>query len=144
MISATVSAHAWTATLTNPHTDPCLHVTVGFATVQFRVDLARVITRSRGSLVSAVATEAVRLLRRKTGYAPTGSWARTSTDRNAFTVPIAEMPGRCETCVSRCECRAGSDGCEHLGCRGQRTPDRANTCPGVAVLTAIPRNRSRR
>jgi hypothetical protein len=137
MTNATTSAPAWTATLTSPHNDPHLHVTIGSATLRLSLDLSRLLARQRrgGSLVSAAITEAVLLLRRRTGCAPAGRWARTSEDRNAFTVAIAELPGRCETCVHGCECRVGRDGCGHLDCRGVRTRELADSCPGVGLLT---------
>ncbi|MEU7905291.1 hypothetical protein [Actinoplanes sp. NPDC049118] len=146
MPSVTVSAPAWTATLISPHTNPRLHVSIGSTTLRLRLDLGRLQARQRrsSSLVGAAITEAVLLLRRHTGCAPTGRWARETEDRNAFTVAIEEMPGRCETCVHGCGCRVGHDGCGHLGCPGVRARELADSCPGIAVLMARPRARDLR
>jgi len=143
MTRTTVSAPVWTATLTSPLNRPRLHVTIGATTLRLHLDLGRLDASLRrgDSLLGAAVAEAVALLRRHTGCAPAGQWARTREDRNTLMVVIEEMPGRCETCVHGCTCWVGRDGCAHLGCPGVRPRGLANSCPGVEVL--IPRPRAR-
>lgn len=112
-----------TATLVTPHTHPLLRVTVGAATVEIPIDLNAVIGR--------------RLLRRKLACAPVGDWRRTRP--GAYTVAVRELPGRCDSCVQGCECRVGRNGCEHLGCRGVRSYELADSCPGAELMTASAR-----
>ncbi|MGK5677646.1 hypothetical protein [Actinoplanes sp. URMC 104] len=125
------------ATLHAAHTRPVLHVTVGGATVELPIDLHGVIARNRTHrpLVEAVAVEGAKQMRRSLGYAPAGAWRR-DRKTGGFTVPVAEIPGRCETCVSGCACTKGSDGCEHLGCWGRGAYVKRNSCPGAALMTA--------
>lgn len=138
MTSTTASVGTMTATLTSPHTDPYLTVVVGDASFRLRVNLDRAVARSTGPLLLAVVREAVWLLRRHTGYAPDGRWARLNDAPGSFAVGIREIPGRCEACVHGCRCQAGGQGCAHLGCRGARSAALADSCPGAALLTVAP------
>ncbi|MBQ1048459.1 hypothetical protein KBX50_08270 [Micromonospora sp. C51] len=124
-----------TATIAALHTDPYVAVNLGGVEYRLNIDLARVFERTSRPIVEAVVVEAQRLMRRHVGYAPApGSRAQFDNRRGTLTFAVAEIPGRCDTCLHGCACQPLSDGCAHYRCRAFPAPDLVNSCPGVAVI----------
>jgi len=77
-----------------------------------------------------VTAEAARLLQRHAGYQPSSEW--TPDDHGHLTATVAQMTGRCITCVHGCGCEIGSTGCGHYQCPAASAAV-ANTCDGAAL-----------
>jgi len=78
--------------------------------------------------------EAARLLKKHAGYEPVTGWNTDETGR--LTATVAELTGRCTTCVHGCDCGIDGPGCDHYKCPAA-TAETANTCDGAALaLTA--------
>lgn len=81
-----------------------------------------------------VTVEATRLLQKHAGYAPASDWM--VDDHGHLTATVAEITGRCTTCVHGCGHTIGDTGCGHYGCPAAPA-GHANTCDGAALpLTA--------
>lgn len=121
----TVTAEITTDTLGTAY----LHVVVDGDLHSFKLD--RHLLRLREQ---SVQDEATRLLQRHAGYKPASAWTEAVPGR--LTAPLAEIAGRCLTCVHGCGHGVGDKGCAHWQCLAA-TPEIANTCQGaVLALTA--------
>lgn len=79
---------------------------------------------------------AARLLQKHAGYTTTGAW--TEGENGRLTAPVAEIAGRCRTCVHGCGHGVGDTGCGHWQCLAA-TPEIANTCDGAALALSAKR-----
>jgi len=89
----------------------------------------------------SVTDEAERLLQRHAGYRTTTGWA--TDERGRMTATVAEISGRCSTCVHGCGCAIDGPGCGHYQCPAA-SPEIAHTCDGAALAVnakrpALPR-----
>lgn len=112
-----------------PTGDAYLRVAVDGDTVAFRINPNSLRLRK-----ITVTDEATRLLQRHAGYAPATDWA--TDERGHLTASVAEITGRCTTCVHGCGHTIGDTGCGHYQCPAAPA-GHANTCDGAALaLTA--------
>ncbi len=89
----------------------------------------------------SVTDEAERLLQRHAGYRPATAWA--TDEHGHLTASVAEITGRCTTCVHGCGCGIDGPGCGHYGCPAA-SAELANTCDGAALAVAAKRTYPRR
>lgn len=133
-----------------PGTD--LHVTaeievtgVGTAYLRVTVDGERIAFEINPHLMrlyrQTVIQEADRLLRRHAGYEPASAWI--SDEHGHLTATVAEISGRCVTCVHGCGCEIGGIGCGHYQCPAA-SAEVANTCDGAALALGAKRPSYRR
>jgi hypothetical protein len=114
------------------------HLLVTVDGERVRIEINRHLTR----LYQQTDTEeATRLLRRHAGYEPTSAW--TIGEHGHLTATVAEISGRCVTCVHGCGCEIGSTGCAHYQCLAA-TAEVANTCDGAALALDAKRPSYRR
>ncbi|MEU4220360.1 hypothetical protein [Actinoplanes sp. NPDC026623] len=116
--------------------DPFLRVTVDGEAVTVRINPH--LLRLHGQ---SVTDEAERLLQRHAGYRTTTGWA--TDERGRMTATVAEISGRCVTCVHGCGCSIDAIGCGHYQCLAA-SAEIAHTCDGAALAVnakrpALPR-----
>lgn len=104
-----------------------LRVRVDGDLIAFKIDPNTLQLRLHEKTVPA---EAKRLLQRHAGYEPTTKWT-TGADGH-MSATVAEMTGRCATCVHGCGCELGSTGCGHYQCPAA-SADIVHTCDGAAL-----------
>lgn len=85
-----------------------------------------------------VTDEAARLLQRHAGCQPVSDW--TADENGRMTATVAEMTGRCATCVHGCGHSATTTNCGHYRCPGRTTDTaHANSCDGAAIALGAKR-----
>jgi hypothetical protein len=141
--TATVTAPATADIEVNPTGEAYLRVVVDGELTAFRINLGALTLRR-----TTVTEEAARLLQRHAGYKPATEWA--TGDNGHLTATVAEMTGRCTTCVHGCGHGIGDTGCGHYQCPAA-SAEISHTCDGVTLAVTArrtypyaPRNRSAR
>lgn len=84
----------------------------------------------------SVTAEAERLLQRHAGYRPTAGWA--TDEHGHMTASVAEISGRCITCIHGCGCSIDGPGCGHYQCPSAND-EIAHTCDGAALAISAKR-----
>lgn len=117
----TVTAEITTDTLGTAY----LHVAVDGDKHAFKLDPHLLRLRQR-----SVTDEAERLLQRHAGYRPASAW--TEVD-GRLAAPVAEIAGRCLTCIHGCGHGVGDTGCAHWQCLAAKGTPLGSTCDGATL-----------